>query len=81
MTTTRTLRVGDRVKIVDSHRWKPGRTGKIIDIENRTGNRYVVWFDHPELGFYSHPKDAERKPRLPLLLRLSEQDLVYCVEE
>ena len=64
------LKVGDRVRVVDAHRWKPGRVGEIIEIEERSGSRYVVRFDHTELGFYRELSSWE-----PKLLRLGEIDL------
>ena len=70
-------KVGDRVRIVDSHRWKPGRVGRIIEIYDRTGARYEVRFDNPELGFYREVK-GEGEPHL---LRLSEADLEFYPED
>ncbi len=64
------LKVGDRVRVVDAHRFKPGRVGEIIEILEREGNRYVVRFDHPEIGFYRELSSWE-----PKLLRLGEIDL------
>lgn len=65
------LKVGDRVRIVDTHGWKPGRVGEIIEIQNRVGNRYVVRFDEPELGLYTE----EGESASPRLLRLNNMDL------
>jgi len=70
-------KVGDRVRIVDTHRWKPGRVGRIIEIEDRTGARFVVRFDHAEIGFYTQTK-GENKPDL---LRLSERDLEFYPDD
>ena len=63
--------VGDRVRVVDNHRWKPGRVGRIIEIHDRVGARYVVKFERPELGLYRAVK-GEGEPNL---LRLTEKDL------
>ena len=64
------LKVGDRVRVADVHRSKPGRVGEIIEIQERTGNRYVVRFDKAEIGFY---RELGSFP--PKLLRLGEIDL------
>ena len=77
MTVKRTFQVGDRVQISSTHRWKPGRVGAIIEIHDRTGSRYVVRFDRPELGFYSEHKDKSE----PRLLRLGEFDLELIDEK
>jgi len=52
MTAKRSFQLGDRVKIVSSHRWMPGRTGKVVGLQPGANNRFVVRFDIPELGFY-----------------------------
>jgi len=70
-------RVGDRVRIVDTHRWKPGRVGRIMEIHDRTGARYVVKFDKSEIGFYRAKKGVGE----PNLLRLSEYDLEFYPED
>ena len=70
-------RVGDRVRIVSTHRWKPGRVGRIVEIEERVGARYVVKFERPELGFYREVK-GEGEPNL---LRLAEVDLEAFPED
>ena len=70
-------KVGDRVRIVDNHRWKPGRVGRIIEIQDRQGARYVVKFDNPELGFYSEVKGEGE----PDQLRLCEVDLEFYPED
>ena len=87
----RVPRVGDRVRVVDNHRWKPGRVGRIVEIHDRVGARYVVKFDRPELGFYTegdswHVEVGLVKPPTkrvkPMLLRLTERDLeVYPEDE
>jgi len=83
-------KVGDRVRIVDTHRWKPGRVGNIIEIEDRTGARFVVRFDHAELGFYyedvkvAQPKEGgstQIRAKEPRLLRLSERDLEFYPDD
>ena len=73
----RVPKVGDRVRIVDNHRWKPGRVGRIVEIHDRTGARYVVEFDHPELGFFREVKGEGEPNRM----RLTERDLEAYPDE
>lgn len=63
------LRKGDRVRVASQHRWLPERYGTIKEVENRTGNRYLVKFDAYELGMWH---DGDRDP----VLRLGDRDLV-----
>ena len=87
MTVKRSLQVGDRVETSKQHRWMPGRKGTIIKIYNRTGNRYVVRFDIPEMGFYRETikvmtlKGEEEHLGEPRLLRLGEIDLELLTDE
>ena len=73
-TTKRGLKQGDRVRIVEIHRWMPARTGTIKETENRIGNRFLVKFDRDELGMW-HDEDGDP------VLRLGEADLVLLEED
>lgn len=85
MTAKRSLQVGDRVKVKNTHRWLPGRVGTIYELQHRAGNRIVVRFDVPELGLYREEimingkrRDLQGDPYglgEPCLLRLTETDL------
>ncbi|MBI4528070.1 MAG: hypothetical protein HY695_30110 [Deltaproteobacteria bacterium] len=63
------LKKGDRVRVVSAHQWMPDRSGTIKQIEDRTGNRFIVKFDKDELGMW-HDEDGDP------VLRLGERDLV-----
>lgn len=65
----RNLKKGDRVKVAGEHQWMPERYGTIKQIQNRTGNRYLVKFDLDELGMW-HDEDGEP------VLRLGDGDLI-----
>ena len=65
-----------------------GRTGIIIKIEDRTGNRFTVQFEREEIGFFSevievlHADNTVTKKMGPHnLLRLGDIDLEYIEEE
>jgi len=69
----RIFREGDRVRIVSSHLWMPGRNGTIKRVENGTGNRLLMRFDRDELGLW-HDQDGDP------VLRLREGDLIFIEE-
>ncbi len=69
----RSLKIGDRVRVVSIHQWMPDRDGTIKQVENRIGNRFLVKFDRDELGLW-HDEDGEP------VLRLGENDLVFVEE-
>lgn len=71
--TQRFLKIGDRVRVVSSHRWMPERYGTIKQVENRIGNRFLVRFDRDELGLW-HDEDGDP------VLRLGEDDMVFIEE-
>lgn len=72
-TPHRGLKSGDRVRVVSTHLWLPGRYGTIKAVEKRTGNRFLVKFDREELGMWH---DEGRDP----VLRLKEEDLILDEE-
>lgn len=72
-TMQRSLKKGDRVRVVSIHQWMPDRSGTIKQVENRTGNRFHVKFDRDELGMWH---DEDRDP----VLRLGEDDLLLVEE-
>jgi hypothetical protein len=65
-----TLKKGDRVKVAAKHRWLPERYGTIKQVDNRTGNCFLVKFDRDELGMW-HDEDGDP------VLRLGATDLVF----
>lgn len=65
----RSLKKGDRVRVISVHQWMPERSGTIKQVEDRRGNRFVVRFDRDELGMW-HDEDGDP------VLRLGERDLV-----
>jgi len=67
------LKNGDRVRVVATHRWMPQRCGTIKQVENRVGNRFIVKFDSHELGMW-HDEDGDP------VLRLGEDDLIFIEE-
>lgn len=69
----RSLKIGDRVRVVGIHQWMPDRYGTIKQVENRIGNRFLVRFDRDELGFW-HDEDGDP------VLRLGEDDLLFIEE-
>lgn len=71
--TKRGLKKGDRVRIVEIHRWMPARSGTIKQVENRIGNRFLVKFDKYELGMW-HDEDGDP------VLRLGQNDLIFIEE-
>ena len=87
MTAKRSLRIGDRVETSKQHRWAPGRKGTVVEVDSRTGNRYVVKFDEPEIGFYRETVKVmtthgeEEHLGEPRLLRLGEIDLELLTDE
>ncbi len=70
----RGLGKGDRVRVVNIHRWMPERCGTIKQIEYRIGNRFLVKFDRSELGMW-HDEDGDP------VLRLGEADLILLEED
>ena len=70
-TMQRSLKIGDRVKVVSIHPWMPDRYGTVKEVERRTGNRFHVKFDSEELGMW-HDEDGDP------LLRLGENDLILA---
>ena len=64
----RNPKVGERVRVMQNHRWMKSESGVIKEIEHRIGNNIVVKFDRDLLGMY-HDKDGDA------VLRLSETDL------
>ena len=69
----RILKRGDRVRVVGAHQWLPERYGTIKQVEQRTGNRFLVKFDRDELGLW-HDEDGDP------VLRLGQEDLVLIQE-
>ena len=69
----RSLKNGDRVRVIAIHRWLQERFGIIKRVENRTGNCFLVRFDRDELGMW-HDEDGDP------VLRLGERDLVPVEE-
>jgi hypothetical protein len=63
------LQIGDRVRIADHHRWNPGIGGRIYEIQQRSGNRFVVRLDY-DPGNVWHDDDGWP------CLRLNEKDLI-----
>ena len=63
------LKKGDRVRVATNHQWLPQRYGTIKQVENRSGNCFLVKFDSDELGMW-HDDDGDP------VLRLGERDLV-----
>lgn len=72
-TVHHSLKKGDRVRVLATHRWMPERHGTIKHIENRIGNRFIVKFDADELGMW-HDEDGDP------VLRLGEDDLILIGE-
>ena len=68
------LKVGDRVRVINAHRWLPEWYGTIKQVEERTGNRFLVKFDGDELGMW-HDEDGDP------VLRLGEKDLVLVKDK
>jgi len=68
-----TLEKGDRVRVVGTHIWAPGRYGTVKCVEIRVGNRFLVKFDSDELGMW-HDDDGDP------VLRLGEDDLILIGE-
>ena len=64
----RNPKVGERVRVMQNHRWIKGKEGIIKEIETRVGNNIIVKFDEDLLGMY-HDEDGDP------VLRLSEIDL------
>jgi len=64
----RNPKVGERVRVMQNHRWMKSKEGTIKEIESRVGNNIIVKFDEDLLGVY-HDKDGDP------VLRLSEVDL------
>jgi hypothetical protein len=60
---------GDRVRVATNHQWLPRRYGTIKQVEDRTGNCFLVKFDSDELGMW-HDEDGDP------VLRLGHGDLV-----
>ena len=60
---------GDRVRVAIRHPWMPGRYGTIKEVQDRTGNRYLIKFDSFEIGMWH---DEDKDP----VLRLGDGDLV-----
>ena len=73
ITMQRSLKIGDRVRVVSTHRWMPERYGTIKEVENRIGNRFLVKFDRDDLGLW-HDEDGDP------VLRLGNDDLVLTEE-
>ncbi len=69
----RSLKKGDRVRVVSIHQWMPERCGIIKQVQDRIGNRFLVRFDRDELGMW-HDEDGDP------VLRLGERDLVLVEE-
>ena len=65
----RNLKKGDRVKVTGEHQWMPERHGTIKQIQNRTGNRYLIKFEIYEVGMW-HDDDGDP------VLRLGDGDLI-----
>jgi nuclear transport factor 2 (NTF2) superfamily protein len=63
------LEKGDRVRVVGHHRWMAHRDGRIKNVLNRSGNRFIVKFDHDEVGTW-HDEDGDP------VLQLGEHDLL-----
>ena len=72
----RLFMLGDRVRVIDRHPWAAGRSGTIIKIEDRTGNRFTVKMDREEIGLFSDEKMGPTN-----LLRLGDIDLEWLGEE
>lgn len=70
----RSLKNGDRVRVVSIHHWMPERRGTIKRVEEGMENRFLVKFDRDELGMW-HDEDGDP------VLRLGERDLVLVEEE
>jgi len=64
----RNPKVGERVRVMQNHRWMKSATGVIKEIQHRIGNNIIVKFDRDLLGMY-HDEDGDA------VLRLSETDL------
>jgi hypothetical protein len=60
---------GHRVQVVAHHPWMANRHGVIKRIHNIIGNRFLIKFDHDELGTW-HDEDGD-----PVLF-LGEKDLI-----
>jgi len=80
--------VGDRVRVIDRHPWMAGRSGIIIKIEDRTGNRFTVRMDREEIGLFSEvievmtgDREIIKKMGPTNLLRLGDIDLEYIAPE
>ena len=73
-TMQRSLKIGDRVKVVSTHPWMPDRYGTIKEVEGRTGNRFYVKFESDELGMW-HDEDGNP------ILRLGENDLILAEDK
>ncbi len=80
----RLFQLGDRVRVASRHLSVPGRTGTIVEIHDRTGNRFVIKFDKPEIGLYSEDikvmtvdQGEVTKKGPPILLRLGDIDLEW----
>lgn len=73
-TMQRSLKIGDRVKVVSTHSWMPGRYGTIKEVEVRTGNPFYVEFESDELGMW-HDEDGDP------VLRLGENDLILAEDK
>jgi len=73
-TMQRSLKIGDRVKVVSTHSWMPGRYGTIKEVEVRAGNPFYVEFESDELGMW-HDEDGDP------VLRLGENDLILAEDK
>ena len=80
----RLFMVGDRVRVSDRHMWFAGRSGIIIEVEDRTGNRFTVRMDREEIGLFCEDvqvmtvdKGTITKKGPARLLRLGDIDLEY----
>jgi len=76
--------VGDRVRVSDRHMWFAGRSGIIILVEDRTGNRFTVRMDREETGLFCEEIEVlgadnkiTKKKGPARLLRLGDIDLEY----
>lgn len=68
------FKIGDRVRVINTHRWLPKWYGTIKQVEERIGNRFLAKFDRDELGMW-HDEDGDP------VLRLGEKDLVLVEDK
>lgn len=79
----RLFEVGDKIRVVERHPWAAGMTGIIDKIQQRKGNRYVVKFDEPMIGFYCEEvqvvtvNGTVKRKGPNWFLRLSEVDMSW----